>query len=158
MKNRDLFGLEKGLNAVGNLQGVKFGYAVSKNLERVMSELKSLTSTLTKDEEWQAIENLQQECHKKYCDKKDDGSQVVINGMLSFVEKGKEHEKALDAIEKKHKDAYAKRKELVEEYNKVLDEEVSSDFRIYKLKLEFVPEIITTQQLFGILPILEDEE
>lgn len=157
MKNRELFGLEKGLNSVGKLTGVKFGYAVAKNLTKVMSELETIKSCLKKDDTWLEVEKKQQEIHVEFCDKNADDSPAVTNGMYTFNAQKDAHDKALAKLEKNNQDAYDARNKLNEEYNEFLEKDVSPDFKLHKLKIEFVPEAITTQQLFGILPILEEE-
>ena len=157
MKNRDLIKLQNGLNQVGRLTGVKFGYAISKNLDKVMREVKSLQDPIKPSDEWAAIEEKISEIHKLHCDKGTDGSPLIVNNMLVFDKSADKHDKALADLEKKNQEAYDARKVIMDEYEKMLDEDVAADFVIHKINMEHVPESITTQQFFGILPIIEEE-
>ena len=48
MKNKDIFKLYNGLNMVGTLKGVKFSYAIVKNLDSINPTIESIKETLKK--------------------------------------------------------------------------------------------------------------
>lgn len=130
MKKRELLGLSATLSNM-NVSGVKFSYFVVKNLHIIKSE----------------VDNLQE---------------IRKNILETNSEKDKKGKPILENVDLKtgignYKIMNEKKFEKdMEEFNKLLDEEVSLDF--YKIKMSDIPETITSQQMMAIFNLIEEEK
>jgi predicted SpoU family rRNA methylase len=114
-----------------NVSGVKFSYFVVKNLHIIKSE----------------VDNLQE---------------IRKNILETNSEKDKKGKPILENVDSKtgignYKIIDEKKFEKdMEEFNKLLDEEVRLDF--YKIKMSDIPETITSQQMMAIFNLIEEEK
>ena len=87
--------------------------------------------------------------------KKDkDGKEVVKNNAYVLEDENK-FEKEFTKLKGKHKEAISKRDKQIEEYNKLLEEEI--EIELHKIAMDDVPEDIATGQLQGIFEIIDEK-
>ena len=168
MTKRNLLDLYQSLNKLSTLPGAKFSYAVAKNMLVIKNEMEALNEVqkpkadfikLQKEFEPKRIEIVE-----KYCKKDDKGIAlkkfITINGQQveiydmepeNQVKSNTECEVALKEMNPK---IYKEREEQLNEYEKLLDEEVVLMF--YKIKQENLPSIITPEQVTSIFPIIAE--
>lgn len=86
MKNKELFNLHNGLQMCGDLKGIKFTFAIAKNLRNISKEVEPLLETL---------KNLQEE----HSEKDEKGNPIIIGNTYKIVDQKKfneEHAKLMD--------------------------------------------------------------
>lgn len=161
MKKGELVALYRNLNQLGNLNGVKFSYAVAKNLNIIKPEIEALEKSMELPDKYKEFDNARVALVEKYAVKDENGKpkkEKADNGAEQYVlptgPEEKKFNKEFEALKKEHKEAVDLRDKQVEEYTKMLTEE--STVALYKVKLEFVPEAITTRQMAGIAEIIEE--
>lgn len=155
MKRQDLYNLLNGFEAVKDLKGVKFAYAIAKNKKLVLAELEILKDVLKDSDNFIEYDKKRIELCEKYCTKDDKGKPVIKNRKYDGLTKNEEFTKKLDELGEKFKEVIDEKKKRAEEYKNLLDEEV--EFEFYKIKLENVPEDITAAQIESVDAILEDK-
>lgn len=119
MKNKEIISLNNGLTNCGNLKGVKFAFAVSKNIKALSAIIEPLSETIKK---------LQDENAKK--DKKKE--KVVIDGQIQMVD--------LKKFEAEYKELMEVENEV--SLHKVKEENIPEDITVAQLNsiMEIVEE------------------
>ncbi|RKE02300.1 hypothetical protein [Marinifilum flexuosum] len=155
MKKGEVLQLEQALQAVGNLRGVKFAYAVSKNMRTVKNECDDIRKSIEPSKEWQEVEKQQREINLEYCKKDNEGSPVPsAQGQFIILPEHKDaHKKKMDALKEEKKELFEIREKQIEDYNKSLDDEV--EIKLHKINQDDIPEDITASQLEGIFDMVE---
>ena len=159
MKNTELFAFQAGLYSVGNLTGVKFTYAVSKNLRTVRAECAILSDTLKPSAAMQAYDRERLEICKSHCLKENGAPKMTAaNSFEIDPDRQEEFDAAMEALKEDsdHKAALEARETQIEEYNAMLLEEIAG-IKIHMLPLEHVPEEITAAQMESIFDMIEEE-
>ena len=152
--------LFKNLNQLGNLNGVKFAYAVARNISLLKSELESLEKSMELPESFKKFDTERIELVEKYADKDENGKpkkEKAENGSEQYVmgKEEKKFEKEFAILRTKHKEAVNLREKQIEEYTKLLT--TDSQVGLYKIKLDDIPSEITARQMAGIYEIVEDK-
>ena len=160
MKKSEVLILYKTLNKLGSLTGVKFTYAVAKNLNILKNEIESLDKSMEPSEKFADYEKARIALVELHAEKDDKGKAKIEtseNGAQQYVidPENKMFKKAFDALKVKHKDAVSAREKQVEEYTKLLASD--SDVTLYKVKLDDVPKEISAVQMAGIYDIVDGE-
>lgn len=157
LTKKQILELNEALASVGNLSGVKFAYAVARNLDKLKPEVDALNKAIAVSEEYAVYDKARLELVKQYAVKNPDGSYktVPLNNSMQYIIKDEEaFQKALDELRKNHP-AFAEREQLEKDYEILLKEEADVD--LYIIPLSYIPEGIITAQMNGILPIIADE-
>lgn len=159
MKKSEVLSLYRNLNQLGALSGVKFAYAVAKNINILKDEVEAMDKALESDEKFQEFEKERVALLEKHAEKDDSGKpkkEGAENGSEQYVmgENLKRFEKEFDVLKKEHKEAVDARDKQTEEYMKLL--ETDTEITLYKLKMDDIPETITTRQMAGIYSIIEE--
>jgi hypothetical protein len=155
--NEGIVELHNGLMNVGNLTGVKFSYAVAKNINILKGEVESFRKAAMPTEIFQTYEKERFENASKHAEKGSDGKALkeVIDGIERFVIKNKEEfEKDYKAIREKHKEAIQKREVQLKEMDEIMDEEV--EIEVFAIPVSYIPEEITAEQMSAILPVIKE--
>ena len=155
MKNKELGPLLQRINACGNLSGVKFAYALSKNKKLIMREIEMLNEVIKQSEEYAKFEKKRVELCEKYA-KKDEKGKPKIEKNEYLIANRKKFEKELEKLRADNKEPLDKREIQVKEFNELLENE--SSYVPFKIKLEDVPKEITASQLDGIKDLINDNE
>jgi len=143
--------LYNALHKVLNLKGVKFGYAISRNITLLKPEIQACQKAIDMSEEFQEFNKEHVELMNKYEKKDEKGKAVMINGEKQYDDELKEK---FEKLKEKHKEAVDAREKQVKEFNELL--KTDSDVQVYMLKLENLPEDINAGQMAGISLILEE--
>lgn len=150
-KRKQLLSLYQSLKSVGNLKGVKFAYAVSKNLQLLESEIKSINEAQKPSEKFQAYDKARVELAKKHA-KTEEGKPVVKNNSY-VIENEKAFNEELETLKTEHKEALDEREVQLNEFKELLKGEV--EIELHKVKMDDVPADITVTQMEGIFAIIE---
>lgn len=153
MKKNELFVLFKSLNTLGALKGVKFAYAVTRNVNLLKSEVEALEKASAPDEEYSKFEKERIKLAEEHANKDEEGKAIVFDNKYDISDNDK-FETELETLKEGYKEAIEKRKEQIEEFSKILEEE--ADVKLYKVALADVPADISTAQMFSISQIVEE--
>lgn len=153
MKRKDILELYKGLNSVGALKGVNFTYAVAKNIKLLQAEIDALQKAEEPTEIFKAYEADRVELAKEHAKKDENGEPLVENNQYVLENKAA-FDKALLKVQEKHKEAIEERKKQMDAYLDLLNGEVATE--LVKVAKSEIDQEITGQQMYLILPIIED--
>jgi hypothetical protein len=156
MKKAELFPLFHALNAVASYPGAKFGYAVAKNLAKVKEECVIIEKLQEPSEEFKAYDAKRIELCKKWAKKDEDGEPVIIGNEYDLKENMEKFKPESAALAEEYKETLDARRKVMEDVNTLLQEE--SDIVLHKIKEENLPEVITGEQVMGIMAMIEDNE
>ena len=154
MTKSEVLQLYNNLNQLGKLSGVKFSYAVARNLALLKPEVEAINKTLEPSKEFLEWDKERVALAQEYS-KKDEKDKPIVEGNRYVMENEKTFNKELEKKQKNHKSAIDAREKQIEEYMKLLEEK-TDEIKLYKIKLEHIPESITTQQMNGIVDIVEE--
>ena len=157
MTNNQMFGLKQALEAAGDLRGVKFSYAVAKNLSKINKEVELIQEAIKPSTEYAAYDTKRIELAKEHAKKDENDKPLMTKRGKEFdIEDLPKFEKALEKLKKEHQPAVDARIKQLEEFDKLLLEE--SKVEIHKVKLEDVPEDITSKQMTSLFEMIDDNE
>jgi hypothetical protein len=153
MTKQDLINLYQALILIKQTPNAKFSYAVQKNINMIESEIKVLDKVILASEEYQKFDKERIELAKKYAKKDEKTGEPIIdvkNNLQQFVVENKEEfEKEINILRENYKEPIEIREKQIEEYKKLLEEEVVLMF--HKIPLSQVPEGISTADIFAII-------
>ena len=153
--NKDLISLLEGLKKVGDLKGVKFAYAVAKNLSFIETEVIALQASIKPNESIQAYENERIALCKSFNKKTDEGTPVIHNNEYVIDESVRPvFDEKMKALNEAHSKVLDERKDAVKDFNELMEEE--SDVDLHFIHIDLIPEDITANQLSDIHWIIED--
>lgn len=153
MTNQEILNMSDALEKVNKLSGIKFAYAMAKNINLVKSEIETFRETLKPTNEFNEYENKRIELAKKYA-KKDEKGVPMIKGNEYDVEDRDAFEKEYEELKAENKEIIDAREKQVKDFESFLKEE--SKLSLHKIKSVDIPENITTEQLSGIMSLVED--
>ncbi len=157
MKKREILNLYHDLRELRDLSGVKFAYAIARNLSILEGEIKSLEEAIVPTEEFKVFEKERIELAEKHSNKDKNGSSIKKTNQQGIQEYDikdmNAFDKELNKIRKKYKDAIAFREKQYKEYKELLD--TDSEIELYKIKLDDVPENINVRQMEIIKNLIE---
>ena len=151
--------LFRNLNTLGGLKGVKFSYAVAKNLNILKPELESLEKSMEASDSFKEYDAKRVVLVEKHANKDKDGKpkKEEVNGVEQYVveENKKAFEKDWESLKKEYKDALDARQKQTDEYTELLT--TKSEVVLHKIKLEDVPADINAQQMAGIVDLVDEK-
>ena len=153
MKKKELISLHQGINQLGSLSGVKFAYAITRNISYLKPEIEALEKAITATEEYKAFDNLRVKLLEKHAEKGKDGKAVITNNNYA-IEDQVGFDKAFEKLKKEHKGVFEAREKQIKDYLALLDEEATVSF--HKIKQEDIPANITVAQMNVISPLIEE--
>lgn len=159
MTKSESIALFQSLNKLGNLKGVKFAYAVSKNVSLLKPEVESLEKASTASEEFNEFEKKRVALVESFAKKDSEGKPQKTNkdGVDTYlIEDGKQEEldEAFEKLKSENQEVWDARLKQVKEYNELL--KTDSSVTLYKVALVDVPSDISVQQMYSISAIVED--
>lgn len=152
MTNGELYGLAIGCTQVGNLKGIKFAYAVAKTKNLIKPLVEALEEVKKPAENFQKFESERIKLCREHAEKDEKGQPKIMGGV--YVGLGEEFNTELEKLKEEHKQAIEEREQQMQDYAKLLEEEV--DVELHKVKLDEVPEDITGKQLEMLMPMIEE--
>jgi len=157
IKNKDLFALLQALSNVAHLQGVKFAYAVAKNIRILQREIQDLTKSLEPSKEYLRFDKKRIELCESMAEKDKDGKPLMTPDKTNYqIKDMKKFNKKLEELKKEFPEAMKEREKQVEEYNTLL-EEYNHDIKLHYIKEEDLPQQITSAQILALDEIIVDE-
>jgi hypothetical protein len=152
MKNNELYQLAQGLNAVKDLKGVQFAYAVLKNKKIVKDELDILSEAIKASPEFEEFDKKRVDIVKKFAEKDESGEAKVINQFV--VTDNSALDAAITPLKEEYKKVIEKREKQIEEFNTLLESE--STVVAFKIDQASIPNDISVEQLENIRWIVEE--
>lgn len=161
MTKNEILNLYRGLLSLNKarIAGVKFAYAVNKNINILKSEIEALDEAKKFSEEFLAFDKERIIMAEANAKKDEKGKPLTatdpLTNMGSYVmENEAEFEVKFVELKEKHKPAIDARDVQVKEFEELL--KTPSTVELHKLKIEDVPATITTDQMSIIMPILAE--
>lgn len=159
MKNKNVLSIYQGLQSCANLTGVKFAYAIAKNIYKIKTEIEIMNETLKASENYRIYDKKRSELAEKNAEKNKDGTPKSTinktNGQEEFVIGDKKaFEKELEALKEEYKEEIEKREEQIKSYQDFLEEE--SPLELHRINSEELPKEITAGQLSSIMEIVDE--
>lgn len=152
MKNKELLELYEFLHKI-NLKGVKFSYAIAKNISIIKPEVESLQKSIDMTEEYKEFDAKRIELAKKHAKKDKNGEPLVVD--KNYVpENEAELEKKFAVLKEENKELVEARKKQMDEFNELLDKQ--NDVKLYKISIKDIPEEISSQQMTQIFQLIEE--
>lgn len=160
MKKKELIDLNNALYKVGNLTGPRFTYVIARNMSLLKDEMASLDKAFRADDGYIEYDKERAALAQEYSEKDPTTNKpktLMENGVERYVMADqKKFDDALKVVQEKHKDAIDRRKDQVELFNKLLEEDTT--VMLYELKQEDLPANITVDQLSGLTRILANAD
>lgn len=147
MKNKDLYSYIQALIDVGDLKGVKFAYSVIKNKKKIEEEIILLEEVIKPNVLFEEYEKKRVSLCEVYSEKDENGKPVIIMDKYKLTDLNKFNDE-LNILKNEYKEVVDERTRQINEYNKLLDEDIIIDF----IKIDFneLPDNITPKQLENI--------
>lgn len=155
MTKQEVLNLYNGLQAVSNLSGAKWSYAIVKNISKIEQEIKALQKAYAFSDEFAAYEQKRIGLARKHAVKKAGEPQTVRigNNEEYLIKDEKKFNVELDKLQKKHQKAVNDRKKQLADFNEILKEKIEID--LYKIDPDLIPEEITPAQLSAIMLVIK---
>ena len=156
MKKLEILQLYRALNTLGQLQGVKFSYAISRNLAVLKPEVEALEKASSPTPEFMEMDKERIKLVEEHAEKDEKGKPKKKGNEYVIPEDKKEDfENAFEAFKLEHKELYDAREKQIEEYTALLETE--SEVKLHKVNLVDVPQNITVQQMHAISSFVSDD-
>lgn len=159
MKRRVLLNLWHALNKLeGQKHDVRFSYFLAKNKVALKTEIETLDEVQKPNAAFIEFENQRIDLAKKYADRDAAGNPKVHNGQYVIFDKKDEFDADIKKLRTKFKDAISNREKQIEEYNKMLNDEV--EFTPSRIKFNQLPKQIESVflEIFIEADIIEDDQ
>lgn len=154
MKHRELVALYRGLDRLGSLTGVKFAYAVSRNLSLLKPVMESIDKSIEPSAEFSEYDKARIKLAEEHAKKDEKGKPIIEEGNY-IMENDEAWQTAFEALKAQHAEVIAKREAQIKEYNELLELE-NPMVSLHKVKLADVPQGITVVQMHSIKDIIEE--
>lgn len=149
---KELGDLYQALLSVGNLTGVKFSYAVARNLATLKSEMESLKKSVAMTDKFDEYEVKRVTLAEKYSVKEDGKPKIVDNKYE--IQDQKSFDKDLKELQIEYKEHIDNRANQLKELEELLKEEV--EVSLFMITQDMIPEAITSKQMADIMPIIKE--
>jgi hypothetical protein len=153
--NQDIINLSSGLESVRNLSGIKFAYVVSKNVNKVRSEMEAFKDMTTPSKEFGEYEKERVALCELHANKDEKGKAVIIGNEYDGLTGNKAFDAQMEVLKEKHKETIDVRQKQIDDFNSFLKEE--SKLELHKIDVNDVPKDITAGQMSGIQAIITGE-
>lgn len=154
MKNHEIFRLREALNDVSNLKGVKFAYSVLKNKKILDDEIAIYKKMIETTAEFNTYDEKRVAICEKYAKKDDNNNPIIVDNQY-VIEDIDKFEKEFSELKTANADIVADRNKQLAEYNSLMEENSSIVDRLSKVKVEHLPEDMSTTQLESIQEMLD---
>lgn len=158
MKKREIIELHKNLHKVANLKGVKFTYAVARNIDLLEPEVKAIMKANEYSEEYLKYDQARLDLNEKHAQKGPDGKAIQeMRGNQSHyvIADNNAFDKDYESLKKKHAKALKDREKQEKEYEQLLEEE--HEVKLHMIDLANVPDEIVSAQMNAIIKIINPE-
>lgn len=156
IKRAELFGIRQGLMLLSGVKGVYLGRCrakLSREIEQEIQDMEAFKQT----PEWKRIDKMLTDINLKHCEKDGNGNPKLDKGMFRFNVAGNiDREKDVQQLKDKEKAAFTERARLLEEYSKMLEEDMTTE-RFTHINLSYFPEDIDTDITNLLWPVITDD-
>jgi len=158
MKKQEALNLYNGLQAVSNLPGAKWAYAIARNIAKLEPEIKALQKAYTPSEEFVAYDKERLKLAQKYSIKEKGEPKTIKVGITEeyLIDDKDKFNQELIKLQKKHKKIIDERQKQLDDFNEILKEEVEID--LYMIDSGYIPEEITPAQVSAIMAVINEKE
>ena len=147
MKRRDLYTHLQSLETVKDLKGVKFAYSIIKNKKKIEEEIKLFEEVIKPSSAYEEYERKRIVLCEIHAEKDTEGRPVVVGDKYKLIDIDIFNAE-LEKLKGGYQDIIEERISQINEYNKVLDEDIDID--ILKINFNDLPSDITPKQLESI--------
>lgn len=159
LTKKQILELHSALLSVGNLKGVRFSYAVAKNLSSLATEVIALQKAYTTSKEFNEYDNERIKLAEKHAERVNGRPDLIItkDGLEKYNIKDEPKFFAeLKILQSKHETAIKNREDQLKEIDKILEEQVDID--LCKISINDIPEEIQAKQMADLFMIVEDDK
>lgn len=157
IKNEKILELYVGLSEVSHLPGAKFAYAVTRNLNKIKSEITAIQKADTPSEKFVKFDEARVALAASLAKKDEKGNPLkeIVDGVNRFVIEDMDNfEKAFDKLKVEHAQAIKDREKQISDFKEIMEQEVEVD--LYMIPPEYLPDGINSKQLAKIMPIVKE--
>lgn len=159
--NNDVFTLFSFLTTLKGLKGVTLNYAVARNIAKLKTEVDSMKISLEVSDEFKKYDEARVELAKKYAKKNEKGEPEVATKIGQdgkptqeyIIEDMEAFKKDFETLKEESRQVIEDREHQLKDFEKLLKED--STIELFKVKIEDIPQDITTEQMAGLFPIVE---
>jgi hypothetical protein len=144
MKRQEIYSIIQTINTVSDLKGVKFSYAIIKNKKKIEEEIKVLEEVVKPSEKYAEFEKVRIQLCEFYSEKDANNNPVVEENKYKITDQEVFNTELLK-IKDEYNTYITDRENQINEYNKMLSEDISIDFT--KINFIDLPIDITPKQL-----------
>jgi len=117
---------------------VKLNYLLNLNKTNIDSDIKMINDAIKTSKKFEEFEQKRIDVCLKYCEKNDNGEPIIINEVYQGLENNKTFNDEFGKIKEKYKTEIDERQKQLDEYNKLLKEDVEFEFN--KIDLDLIPD------------------
>lgn len=144
MLNKQLSQLLQGALACQDAKGLKFAYALQKNIRLMKQEIKHIFELIQPSEDYKLYDKEREELAKKYAEKDEKGEPVVENEQYKIKGK-KKFDKELKELQEKYGKVYKDQEEKEVIFQARLEQECTIPF--HKIEEKNLPSDLSARQL-----------
>lgn len=154
MNNNKIIELFNALTKIKDLIGIKFNYAIAKNIATLKPEIEAIQRSYEATEDFNKYEIERVELAKKHSKKGDNDEPLLINGNQFDIEDLKAFQTEFNELKEKHKEVITIREKQLKEVEEFLLKE--SNIELHKIKMEDIPKEIKTEDMAAIYCLIEN--
>lgn len=156
MKYSDVLDRHEKLSSIEDIKGVKVNYAISRNISILKPVIDSLMICLKSSDRYKEYEKKRLKIAEKHAQKDKVGKPVIEDNIFIGLIGNEEFTKEFEALKEEYKDALIEKEKQIDEYNSMLDEDIKEEIIPHLIKIEDIPEDITTKQMNALCPFITD--
>ncbi len=155
MKNGQLEGLMRGIDACGDLKGVKFAFGLAKNKKMLVKEFEIFQEAIKPSKEFIEYDQKRVDLCKELADKDEKGNPKMESNNYIVIKNKEDFEIRSKALTEQNQSAVDDRSKQIKEFNELMNKE--SDFKPFLIARNDIPDDITSKQLSGIIDLIEEK-
>lgn len=153
MKRKELIEIFYNLSSIKDIEGVKLGYAIAKNIDRIKGEVDLVQKAINPSEEFQEYETKRVDLATKYAEKDENGKPITQNNAFVISDRST-FAKKFSALRAEYASVIEEQDKKLVEYEELLEEEVEHE--LHKVKMEDIPETMAKYMVL-LYPIIIEE-
>jgi len=158
MIKREILELYNKLKGLGDLKGVKFSYAVAKNISLLEREVKIIQESIKPSPEYSEYQQKRASIAKENSKKDENGKAITFideNESVNYaIADQSKFDKEIEALQKKYKKSLDERDGQIKEFNELI--ETDTKIELHKIDIDDVPKDISVKQMEAIQGIIKE--
>ena len=147
--------LLQGALACQDCKGLKFAYALQKNIRLIKQEMNRLFDIMKPSEEFNEYDKEREKLAEKFAKKDKDGKPVIKDDKY-VIPKRKQFDKELEELQEKYAKPFKEQEEKNALFNEKLEEECTIKF--HKISEKDLPENMSARELDIVSSFMYDKE